>query len=175
MAASSIAATVPQTTTPVSDPTGSMSRPWLYYMMAMQNRTGGTAGVDVTTVQTTANTALTNAAAAQTTATEAQTTANTAITNAAAAQTTATAAGTAAAAAQTAASAAAAASTAETTRALAAEALLAPKASPTFSGAPPVFALFPAYASDAAAEAGGIVVGQLYWSSTTTAVAQRRV
>lgn len=118
-------------------------------------------GIQVPAAQDTADTAIANAATAQSAAE--------------AAQTTATAAETAAAAAQTTADTAIAEVVAETARAEAAEALLAPKASPVFSGSPPIFGLFPSFANDAAAAAGGIVVGQIYWSSTVNAVVQRRV
>lgn len=91
----------------------------------------------------------------QATAAAAQTTANTA-------QTTATAAQTTANTAEATAVAAAAAVVTERTRALAAEALLAPKASPVFSGAAPVFALFTQAVNDAAAATAGVAIGQLY-------------
>jgi len=135
------------------DPSGVVGRQWYYLIIALYNRTGGAPGVDITVVQA-------QAVAAQTTATEAET-------SAAAAQTTANTAETSAAAANTAVAV-------ETARALAAEALLATINDPVFTGAPPVFALFPSYASDAAAATGGIGIGQFYWSSAVTAVVQRR-
>lgn len=179
----SVSINLPAPQAPVVDPTsGIATTPWWYVFQRLLARTGGSQGVNVVTVQTTASTASTAATAAQTTASAAataaataQTAAGEASTTATAAQTTANGASTTATAAQTTADAAATATAAETARAEAAEALLAPKASPTFSGASPVFALFPAYANDTAAAAGGIAVGQLYWSSTTAAVAQRRV
>lgn len=169
MSTNAVAINFPYQSIPMVDPTtGRPTEPWWYVQQSLLNRTGGPAGVSSDDVLSVAETALADAGAAQSTANTAlatadtaQTTANTAISDANGAQTTANAAATAVAA--------------ETARAEAAEASLAPKASPIFSGAPPVFALFPSYANDAAAAVGGIVVGQLYWSSTVTAVAQRRV
>lgn len=107
---------------PMVDPaTGVMSSSWWYWHIQMTHRTGGLHGIGSSDVQTTANGAQTDATAAQATATAAQGTATGALTAAAAAQTTANGAATAVAA--------------ETARALAAEALLAPKASPSFTGA----------------------------------------
>lgn len=177
----SVSINLPTPQAPVVDPTsGIATTPWWYVFQRLLARTGGAQGVNVVTVQTTANTAGTAATAAQTTASaaataaaEAQTAAGEASTTATAAQTTANGASTTATTAQTTADAAAAAAAAETARALAAEALLAPKASPTFSGTPPKFGLFPTFASDTAAAAGGIAVGQFYWNAT--AVVQRRV
>lgn len=100
--------------------TGQFSRSWWNWTLQIYRRTGDQQGVGSAEVQTTANGAQTDATAAQATATSAQTTANAAVVAAAGAQSTANAAATATAA--------------ETTRALAAEALLAPKASPSFTG-----------------------------------------
>lgn len=124
----------PQIVPMVSPDTGQLSTEWWWVQQSLLNRTGGPSGISSSDVETIAQHALTAAGAAQTTANEAlsdsetaQATANTAITDAAGAQTTATGA-------QSTATAAAAAVVAETARAEAAEALLAPQASPTFTG-----------------------------------------
>jgi hypothetical protein len=112
---------IPQPGVPSVDPaSGMLSREWFNWSLKIMQRTGGLPGIATGDVQDTANTALTNANAAQTTATAAQGTANTALTNAATAQ--------AAADANTAAIAA------ETAARIAADALLAPLASPHFTG-----------------------------------------
>ena len=107
--------------------------------------------------------------------TTAQTTANTA-------QTTATAAGVAAATAQASANPANTAVAAETTRAEAAEALLAPKASPTFTGTvvlPVTSTKFSAAltsaSNDSGASSAGVPLYGLYWNTAVSAVVQRRV
>lgn len=172
-----VGGTPPAPQSPIADPaTGIVTIPWWYWFQTLLTRTGGLPGVDVTTVQTLAQTAETQAEAAQTAAAAALTAANTAQTTANAAETaalaatatadgastTATAAAATATAAQTTAATAQTAVAAETTRALAAEALLAPKASPTFTGLAPKFALFIQAVNDAAAAAAGVVVGQFY-------------
>lgn len=90
----------PVPTAPLVNSAGHLTPAWWYFLQTLFNRTGGTAGVNLATLQAeitavtvTANTALTTAHAAQTTANAAQAIAN-------AAQTTATAAATAATAAQ---------------------------------------------------------------------------
>lgn len=90
----------------VDPSTGHLTETAFRTLLALWQRTGGAAGADITAVQSTANTAKATATAAQTAAT----------------------------AAQTSATSASSAVTAETTRAEAAEALLAPKASPSFTG-----------------------------------------
>ena len=145
---------IPVPSSPFIGPDGNVSREWLYVIIGLWTRTGGGPGLNIVTVSNTANTAETTATAAGAAAAAAQVTAN-------GAQTSANTANTAVAA--------------ETVRAEAAEALLAPINDPVFTGAAPVFTLFGAFANDAAAALGGIVIGQLYWNTVTPAVAQRRV
>ena len=146
---------IPVPSSPFIGPDGNVSREWLYVIIGLWTRTGGGPGLNIGTVSNTANTAETTATAAGAAAAAAQVTAN-------GAQTSATAANVAVAA--------------ETVRAEAAEALRAFIDNPTFTGVAPVFgSLFGAFANDAGAAGGGIVVGQLYWNTTVGAVAQRRV
>lgn len=49
--ASNIAAAVPLPPTPLVDASGNISRPWLYFLMALFNRTGGNQGVSLTALQ----------------------------------------------------------------------------------------------------------------------------
>lgn len=131
---------------PAVDPaTGQMSLAWWNWALRMFSRTGEQVGVGSTETQSTANTALANAAAASATATSAQTAATAAAIAAGTAQTTATNAQTTADTATTdlatettnriagdATNATAIAT--ETAARIAADALLAPKASPSFTG-----------------------------------------
>lgn len=186
--------TIPLANSPVVNPgTGIMTEVWWYVLQRLLVRTGGSQGISSAAVQAVAQQAeadaqiaITDAAAALTAAEAAQATANTAETDAAAAQTTANtaqttavAAGSAASTAQTTANTALATAGAAATAASAAQTTAnaaATKANPAFTGAAPEFGtLFGAYASDAAAAIGGIIVGQLYWNTVTAAVAQRRV
>jgi hypothetical protein len=127
--------------------TGFPTTAWWYVLQRFFVRTGGGTGTDSSSTATTANEALANAATAQATANLAQSEALTAQVEVAT----------------------------ETARAQAAEALLAPKASPVFSGAPMVIPLLPTFVNDTGAASAGIVLGQLYWSSTVNAIVQRRV
>lgn len=145
---------MPQPNVGVLTPGGGMSVPWYYLMLSLWNRTGSGAGVSVAAAQKSADAAQTSASTAAAASASAVGIASEALVDATAAQ---------------------AAVAAETARALAAEALLAPKNSPVFTGAAPVFALFGAYANDAAAAAGGVAVGQFYVISGSSAVAQRQV
>lgn len=120
---------MPNPGVPAVDPaTGQMSAAWWNWALRMFSRTGEQVGVGSTDTQSTADTALANAAAASATANSAQTSATAAsiaagmaAANAAAAQSTANTATTAIAA--------------ETTARIAADALLAPLASPSLTGA----------------------------------------
>jgi hypothetical protein len=105
---------MPLPSDPFSTDDNTITRQWYYMVIGLLNRTGGVPGVDITTVQTTANDALSTANSAQSTA---------------------NAAGTAAATAQSTADVANAGVAAETARAEAAEALLASLAGATFTGA----------------------------------------
>jgi|SRR5579862_4476293 len=133
---------MPVPSVPFVDPvTGLQSREWFRWSLQIMARTGGLAGIGSSDVQATAN-------AAQSTANTAQTTADTGVANAATAQATAntaqasatTAQGTAntgvtnAATAQATADANTAAIATETAARIAADALLAPLASPHFTG-----------------------------------------
>jgi len=128
MALNPLAINFPHGQVPVVDPaTGTPTTSFWYMFQGFLIRTGGPLGIGTADVAAVANEALTNAAAAQGTA-------NTALTNAAAAQGTANTALTDATTAQTTANTAITDVVAETARAEAAEALLAPIASPTFTG-----------------------------------------
>ena len=114
MALNPLAINFPHGQVPVVDPaTGTPTTSFWYMFQGFLIRTGGPLGIGTADVAAVANEALTNAAAAQGTA-------NTALTDATTAQTTANTAITDV--------------VAETARAEAAEALLAPIASPTFTG-----------------------------------------
>lgn len=169
--------------------TGGATTTMLRFMLALWQRTGNSLGVATVDVQASAAAAQASAVTAQAAAAAAQASANAAssavaaeaVTRAAADSTEATTRATAdtneattrATADTNEATTRATAITTEANARIAADALLAPIASPVFTGAAPTFALFGTYASDALAAAGGIVVGQLYWSGT--AVVQRRV
>lgn len=139
MTVNPLAINFPPQISPMVDPeTGSPTPTWWWVQQSLLNRTGGPAGVSTSDVEVIANEALTEATAAQAAANEAladaeaaQTTSNTALADAGTAQTTA--------------NSAQAAVIAETVRAEAAEALLAPKASPVFTG----IATAPEYATTA--------------------------
>lgn len=50
-AASSTNATIPLPPTPLVDASGNISRPWLYFLLSLFNRTGGAQGISVTVLQ----------------------------------------------------------------------------------------------------------------------------
>lgn len=51
MAIDPLLATIPQPSVAFLTPDGGVSRPWLYFLLALQLRTGGTPGASVATIQ----------------------------------------------------------------------------------------------------------------------------
>lgn len=51
MAINPLIATIPQPQIPFLTPDGGVSRPWLYFLLALQTRTGGAPGMSVVTIQ----------------------------------------------------------------------------------------------------------------------------
>lgn len=47
----SIGTTTPIPSTPMVDPSGNITRPWLYFLLALFNRTGGAVGVSLVDIE----------------------------------------------------------------------------------------------------------------------------